>query len=275
MTRRDHEELHESRPATRDLRLKGNIVCDLDGVVYRGEAEVNGAGRALSLLADAGYRIIFATNNSSRTDAEVAAKIEGASGYPASIDQIVTSARAAAVLLGSDPLDVYVVGGEGLRVAVAEAGHEVVSTGRAAQAVVMGFDPLLTYDRIKEATIAVRNGARFIASNLDTTLPVAGDGIWPGAGSLVAAVEAASARTAEPAGKPFAPMRGLIETRLGPGPVWAVGDRPETDLELGRRAGWTTVLVLSGVTGVDAAEQAGADLMLSSIADLPAALSAI
>ena len=70
-------------------------------------------------------------------------------------------------------------------------------------------------------------------------------------------------------------MRGLIETRLGPGPVWAVGDRPETDLELGRRAGWRTVLVLSGVTGVDAAEQAGADVTLSSIADLPAALSAV
>ncbi len=275
MTRRDGGENGNPRPATRDSRLAGNIVCDLDGVVYRGEAEVNGAGRALSLLAGAGYRIVFATNNSSRTDAEVAAKIEAVSGFPAGIDQIVTSARAAAVLLGSDPLNVYVVGGEGLRVAVADAGHEIVSTGGAAQAVVMGFDRRLTYDRIKEATIAVRSGARFIASNLDKTLPVAGDGIWPGAGSLVAAVEAASGRIAEPAGKPYAPMRGLIETRLGPGPVWAVGDRPETDLELGRRAGWTTVLVLSGVTGVDAAEQAGADVTLSSIADLPAALSAV
>ncbi len=254
--------------------MPGNVVCDLDGVVYRGEKEIPGGGEALAALDARGYRIIFATNNSSKTDEQVAGKITRLSGYAASIDQIVTSARAAAVLLGGEGERVYVVGGEGLRVAMTDAGHDLVATGRDATAVAVGFDLDLSYDRLREATSALRAGARFIASNLDTTFPAAGNDIWPGAGSMVAALEAASGRKAEPAGKPFGPMQKLIATRLQPGSVWVVGDRPETDLELGRSAGWSTVLILSGITSPGAAERYEADLVVNSLADLPDALSA-
>ena len=91
---------------------------------------------------------------------------------------------------------------------------------------------------------------------------------------MVAALEASSGRKAEAAGKPFAPMQQLIASRLTVGPTWVVGDRPETDLELGRSAGWKTVLTLSGVTPAAAAGGVAADTILQSIADLPAVLIA-
>ena len=232
----------------------GNLVCDLDGVVYRGDSAITGAGHALSALDAAGYRIVFATNNSSKTDGAVAEKITRVAGYPARIEQVVTSARAAAALLGSERERVYVVGGEGLLVAMQEAGHEVVDEGREANVVVVGFDRDLTYDRLKESTIALRSGARFIASNLDTTFPAAGGDLWPGAGSMVAALEASSGRD---------------------GPTWVVGDRPETDLEIGRSAGWSTVLTLSGITAAEDAGGIAADLIIGSLLELPSALNVV
>ncbi len=260
---------HEPGQTTR------NVVCDLDGVVYRGDSAIAGAGLALSTLDAAGYRIVFATNNSSKTDGAVAEKIARVAGYPARIEQVVTSARAAAALVGNEQERVYVVGGEGLLMGMEEAGHTVVDAGRDANVVVVGFDRDLTYDRLKEATIALRSGARFIASNLDTTFPAAGGDIWPGAGSMVAALEASSGRVADPAGKPFAPMQRLIITRLGDGPTWVVGDRPETDLEIGRSAGWSTVLALSGITAAEDAGGIAADLIVGSLADLPSALNVV
>jgi HAD superfamily hydrolase (TIGR01450 family) len=252
----------------------GNLVCDLDGVVYRGDATIPGSGDALAEIEAAGFRLVFATNNSSKTDDRVADKILRVAGYPARVEQVVTSARAAASLLAGGTERVLVVGGEGLRVAMQEAGHLLVDSGREATAVAVGFDRDLSYDRLKEATIALNAGARFIASNLDTTFPAAGDDLWPGAGSMVAALEASSGREAEAAGKPFAPMQQLIASRLTAGPTWVVGDRPETDLELGRSAGWKTVLTLSGVTPAGAVDGIAADAIVQSIAELPAVLSA-
>lgn len=252
---------------------RGNLVCDLDGVVYRGDTAIPGAGEALQLLDESGYRIVFATNNSSKTDDTVAGKITRLSGYQARTEQVVTSARAAASMVEGVGERVYVVGGEGLTAAFREAGHEIVSTGLAASVVVVGFDLDLSYDRLREATKALHAGARFIASNLDTTFPAAGDDLWPGAGTMVAALEAASGRKAEPAGKPYEPMRNLIAQRLTDGAVFAVGDRPDTDLALGTAAGWATVLTLSGVTAAADATNVAADIVVETLAALPAALS--
>jgi HAD superfamily hydrolase (TIGR01450 family) len=263
----------ERRPAA-PHGPKGNLVCDLDGVVYRGDTAIVGAGEALQSLDESGYRIIFATNNSSKTDDAVAAKISRLSGYQATTGQVVTSARAAASMLAGRPERVYVVGGEGLTTAFREAGHEIASTGSQASVVAVGFDLDLSYERLREATKALHAGARFIASNLDTTFPAAENDLWPGAGSMVAALEAASGRKAEPAGKPYEPMKRLIAERFADGPVFVVGDRPDTDLALGAHAGWTTVLTLSGVTPAAAADHADADIIVETLAALPAALSA-
>ena len=113
-------------------------------------------------------------------------------------------------------------------------------------------------------------GARFVATNDDATYPTP-EGLHPGGGSIVAALERASGRRAEVAGKPHTPMRDLVRELVGEGPVWMVGDKPETDLALGKGEGWTTVLVLSGVTGNDAdvPDDLRPDAVLDSIADLP------
>jgi HAD-hyrolase-like len=113
--------------------------------------------------------------------------------------------------------------------------------------VAVGFDPDLTYAKVRDATLAIRAGARFVGSNPDTTLP-APDGLWPGAGATLALLRASTGVRPEVAGKP---ERALLETAaaaLGPGPHLMVGDRADTDLDGAHRLGWSTALVLSGVT---------------------------
>ena len=134
--------------------------------------------------------------------------------------------------------------GPGVREALAEVGLTVVDRAPA-DAVVVGFHREFDYDELDRAS-TVRDGARFVATNLDATYPVPG-GLIPGAGALVAAVATASGRTPEVAGKPAGPTVGLIRERFGSvGAV--VGDRPSTDGALADALGWPFALVLSGVT---------------------------
>jgi 4-nitrophenyl phosphatase len=225
-----------------------NLVCDLDGVVFRGRQPVPGSGAALTAIDRAGWRVLFCTNNSSVAPAAVADKVRSVAGYDCAEEQVVTSAEAAARMLSVDKPPTFVLGGSGVYLALERAGVPLVDSGREAAAVVVGLATALTYDWLREAATAVREGARLIATNHDPTYP-AEDGLWPGAGAIVAAVETASGGTAEYAGKPFLPMRDLLRERLAPGPVWVVGDRPDTDLSLTiDEPDWSSALVLSGVT---------------------------
>jgi 4-nitrophenyl phosphatase len=136
--------------------------------------------------------------------------------------------------------------GPGVVEALDAAGFAVVDRGPAA-AVVVGFHREFDYASLDRASNAVRAGARFVATNLDATYPVADGGLIPGAGSLVAAVATAAGTAPEVAGKPAAPTVGLIRERFGTvGAV--VGDRPSTDGALADALGWPFALVLSGVT---------------------------
>jgi 4-nitrophenyl phosphatase len=254
--------------------VRGNIVCDLDGVVYRGKEPIDGAAAALRALTAAGFRLVFASNNSTKSPAAMARDIADRTGFAAEEDQVVNSAAAAAYLLtGSAPAAVYVIGEPGLRSTLRDAGVEVIDDAGNATAVVVGMDRSFDYSRLRDAANAVRRGARFVATNTDATFPTP-DGVDPGGGTMVAAISVAANATPEVAGKPHAPIRELIATRLGPGPTWVVGDRPETDLSLGLVEGWTKVLVLSGITSDPASVPAELrpDLVLDSIAELPAAL---
>jgi HAD superfamily hydrolase (TIGR01450 family) len=203
----------------------------------------------------------------------VARHIGAVSGYSARAEQVITSAMAAAELLGPGGGPVFVVGESGLGATLAAAGLELTADPDSARAVVVGLDRRLTFDHLAAATRAVLLGARLVACNRDATYP-SETGLLPGGGAIVAAIETAGGRTAEVAGKPFAPMTAAICRALAPGPTWVVGDRPETDLALGRDQGWTTVLVLSGVISDPAAVAEGLrpDLVLPSLADLPARL---
>lgn len=270
MKRRDTAESARAAGVTR-----GNVVCDLDGVVYLSDTAVLGAGAALSEIDRRGYRLVFATNAPIRTPEAVALHIASVSGYPATASQVVTSAMVAAEVLSPADAPVLVVGEADLGVTLQRSGLSLTEDPQQARTVVVGLDRRLTYDRLRIAAQALLGGARFVASNRDPSYPTE-SGPWPGGGAIVAALEAATGRTAEVVGKPHPPMRDAVRRRLGPGPTWVVGDRPETDLALGREEGWVTVLVLTGVVQ-DVAEVRQADrpdLVLATIADLPAHLPA-
>ena len=247
----------------------GTVIFDLDGVVYVGDTAVPGAGDALRTLEDMGCRLLFATNNASRTPDAGADKIANLTGYPAVAGQVVTSALAAATALPPGAPKCLVVGGEGLRVAVTARGGVLVDDWSEAEIVLTGYNRDLTYELLRDAALAIRNGAAFIASNDDPTFP-APDGLWPGSGATVAFLERATDVAPVIAGKPHAPMRLLLTEMIGPGPVWMVGDRPDTDLAMARAEGWTGVLVLTGVTpdGAQIADEHRPDVTVDSIGEV-------
>jgi glycerol 3-phosphatase-2 len=227
------------------------VCCDLDGVVWRGDEPIRGAAAAISALCDAGFRVAFVSNNSSQPVGEVSAKL-AAAGVRASSDDVITSAVSAATLLASalDPGSrVLACAGPGVVEALEAAGLRAV-TREPAAAVVVGFHPEFDYDELARASAAVRDGARFVATNLDATYPVPG-GMIPGSGAIAAAVATAAGRAPEVAGKPERPMVDLIHARFGSSGL-VVGDRPSTDGALAEALGWPFALVLSGVTQRDA-----------------------
>lgn len=225
-----------------------SVICDLDGVVYRGRQAIPGAADALRRLAAGGWNVVFATNNSSRTPEQVAQKIRDVVGIDLGGWSVVTSAQAAVTVLPDHVETCLVLGGEGLRSAVEASGRRVVPSN--ADAVVLGIDSDFNYQQLFAATTEIRNGALFVASNVDPTFPTE-HGLSPGAGALAAAVEVASGVSPLVAGKPEAPMRALIRAQ-GVGAAWVIGDRIETDIRMAiQENDWTSIVVLSGVSRAD------------------------
>ena len=228
------------------------VVFDLDGVVYLGDEAIAAAPAALDQVRGLGVKVAFVTNNSYRPPDLVAEKLNRL-GIKAVEGEVLTSAQAAVRLLGGrrglDGRKVMVLGGPGLRQALEAAGARVVdgSAWREAEVVAVGFDPELTYARVRDATLAIRSGARFVGSNPDTTLPTP-EGIWPGAGATLALLQASTGVRPEVAGKPERALLEEAAAAIGPGPYLMVGDRADTDLDGAHRLGWSTALVLSGVT---------------------------
>lgn len=259
--------LADDRPKT--------FVFDLDGVVYVDHMGVPGAGETLAFLEQSGHQVLFATNNSSRAVASVVENIRERTGYIARPEAVTTSGVAAADLLRDDGEICLVLGSDGLEQTLEAAGITVTSDHTAATALVVGLDRDLSYDRLAGAVLAVRRGARFIATNDDATYPMP-EGQYPGCGALVAAVETATGATPTVCGKPHAPMRALIERKIAHPDVWMVGDRPGTDLALAARAGWGKILVLTGVTDVedDLAPELRPDHTFGSIAELQGLMTA-
>lgn len=247
----------------------GTVICDLDGVVYLGEHPVPGSAAALARIAADGHELLFCTNNSSLTRADVAERIRGTVGFPVEADQVVSSAEAAVSLVdASSPA--FVLGGPGIDEALARAGVPKTEEWTGAGSVIVGIDRAITYERLADAVSAVRAGARLVATNDDPTYPTRGR-LLPGAGVMVAAVERGAETRAEVAGKPHPAMRALLRDRIGPRPVWVVGDRVDTDITMAVAEGWIPVLVLSGVTGPEEASRTSA-IVVPSLADVPALL---
>ncbi|MGF1617376.1 MAG: HAD-IIA family hydrolase [Acidimicrobiia bacterium] len=249
--------------------MKQTVICDLDGVVYRGSEALPGAAAAVERLVASGFRIVFVTNNSSRTEIQVADKLEAVVGHRPDIDDIVTSARAALALV-PEGASCLVVGGDGIREAIDSAGFSVTGSSDEADCVIVGLDRGFDYQRMDVASRAIRSGAVFVATNVDPTFP-AEQSIMPGAGAIVAALQTASGVTPLVAGKPEKPIRDLIRSR-GVEDAWVIGDRPDTDIAMAEAEdGWTSILVLTGVTP-EGADTGGADHV---VADLAAAVDLV
>jgi len=220
------------------------LLIDLDGVVYRGEAPLRGATELMPALASLNIDYAFVTNNATLTPEQYEAKL-GRMGIAADPSRVVTSAIATAAhltALSPNGGSVCVVGEEGLVQAIRDAGFTV--TDDAPAFVVAGLDRALTYQRLVAATRAILNGAAFIATNTDRALPVE-DGLWPGAGAIVAAIATATGAQPTVMGKPEPALVHVALQRLGVQPHEAaiVGDQVQTDIRAGRAAGMATVLV--------------------------------
>jgi glycerol-1-phosphatase len=225
-------------------------LLDLDGVVYLGGAAIGGAADALERAARQGMRLAFVTNNASRSPSAIAAQLTRL-GVPASAADVVTSAQAAARLIAERlpaGSPVLVVGGMGLRLALRERHLRPVSTAAEHPlAVVQGYAPDIGYGLLAEGAVAVRDGAWFVASNSDATLP-SPRGPQPGNGSLIQVIEHATGRAPVVAGKPEPPLHAEAVRRTGAKHPLVVGDRLDTDIEGAVRGHADSLLVFTGVS---------------------------
>jgi len=229
------------------------LLMDLDGVVYIGSKAVDFAAEALGECPTGfGTRIVYVTNNASRTPEDVVQVLAGV-GVAADEDQIVTSAQVAAARLAED-LDpgqpVLVVGGAGLEVALRAVGLTPVrSLAESPAAVVQGFHPDIGWRDLAQAAGALHTGLPWVASNADMTLPTE-LGIAPGNGALIGALAEAVGRYPEVVGKPFSPALVEAVSRTSAQRPLVVGDRLDTDIEAAHAAQFPSLLVLTGVTDV-------------------------
>ncbi len=233
-----------------------SFLFDLDGVLYRGDEAMPHAPGAMARLRKAGARLVFMTNNSSRTPEQVASKL-GAVGIAAKPKEVVTSALATAELLAArGGGSAFVVGQDGLRSALQGAGLEIVDGApRVVDYVVVGFDGSADYEKLKVASLLVERGAKLVATNPDASFPAA-DGLWPGAGALLAVITTTTLATPEIVGKPFAPLFEASLRRAGGARPLVVGDRLDTDIAGAASLGWDSLLVLTGVSSAEDARTA-------------------
>ncbi len=234
-------------------------MLDLDGVVYIGADAVPGAAEHLAAAADDGMMLAYVTNNASRPPRAVAEHLRDL-GVPAKEHDVVTSAQAAARLV-SERVEagghVFVIGGEGLIEALTELGLTPVQDPDADPvAVVSGFHADLRWKTVIDGAILVRRGLPWVASNTDMTVPTP-NGPGPGNGVLVRAVAGFAEVEPVVAGKPEPPLFEETVRRVGGDRPLVVGDRLDTDIEGADRAGHDSLLVMTGVTGLDELVAAG------------------
>jgi glycerol 3-phosphatase-2 len=225
-------------------------LLDLDGVVYVGPDAVPGVPEALAAARRAGMRLGFVTNNAARTPDDVAEHLT-ALGVPAGSDDVITSSQAAATVVAQllrPGAHVLAVGGAGVGAALTAAGLVVIDRAEdEPEAVVQGYGREVGWLQLAEAVVAVRNGARHVATNLDATIP-SPRGALPGNGAMVGIVSAITGQQPLVTGKPDPAMHAECVRRTSARRPLVVGDRLDTDIEGARRAGAASLLVLTGVT---------------------------
>ncbi len=242
------------------LGEKEAVFFDLDGTVYLDDDLVTGADEVVAALRERDTSVYFLTNNSSKWKDDYAKRLSNL-GIPTDPEDVLLSTDGVLQHLErTDPESVFVLGTEAMADALADRGVEVVdefdSGANAPDAVVVGFDTELTYEKARQATLAIREGATFLLAHPDTVCPTA-EGFVPDCGAIGAMMETATDRTPDRIfGKPNAEMVAPVLDAEGYAPedVAVVGDRLETDVRLAENVGCESVCVLSGDATREAVE---------------------
>lgn len=251
------------------------LILDMDGVIWKADAPIGDLPSTFKRIRERGLKFVFATNNGTKTPEEYQQKLADL-GVDIDPSQVVTSAMGIAFMLAQKfprGTKIFMIGEDGIRVALEEKGFEILSVENAsqAQAFVMGIDRGINFQKVAEATLLVRAGIPFYTTNTDKTFPTP-RGEIPGSGAWVSVIQTAT--NVEPiiAGKPFPFLMELSLEKLGTKKeeTLVVGDRLETDIAAGQSVGCPTALVLSGVSTKAQAEAwtPKMDVIAESLADL-------
>ena len=235
-----------------DLRSIRALVIDVDGVLWHGKQPLPGVPAFFDFLSAHKIDFIIATNNSARPASDITNRLMRM-GVTIADDQILTSAEATARSLpriAPNAKRVLVVGGDGLVNALKQSGYEIVE--RDADAVIAGLDLTLSYEKLKRASFEIRHGAKFIGTNGDKTFPLE-EGVAPGAGAILAAIQTATDVAPIVVGKPERAMFDIAIEKMRATHETAamLGDRLDTDIDGAQRAGLKSILVMTGVTTPD------------------------
>jgi len=250
-----------------------SIISDMDGVIYRGKQLIPGAKEFVARLIESQTPFLFLTNNAEQTPLDLKLKLEGMGVADVREDNFITSAMATAMFLKSQTRNAhptaYVVGGGGLINELYNVGFSISESQP--DYVVVSKTLNFGYEQLKKAVRLIDHGAKFIGTNPDMVDPVDG-GYEPAAGTLLAAISAATGKTPYIVGKPNSLMMLLATRKLGVHPEDAVmiGDRMDTDIVGGMEAGMCTALVLSGVSTLESIKRFPyqPDHIFDSVADI-------
>jgi 4-nitrophenyl phosphatase len=230
-----------------------SLIIDMDGVVWRSDAPIGDLSAIFARIRERGLKFVFATNNSTKTSEQYVEKLQEF-GVDVEPWQVVTSSQAAAHAMAQklpSGTKVFMIGEDGVRVAMKEKGFEILSLEEApqAQAVVMGMDRGISFQKVMEAALLVRSGVPFYATNADKTFPTP-RGLVPGSGAWISIITTATDVQPIVAGKPFPFLIDLSLEKLGTQneETLVIGDRLDTDIAAGQGVGCPTALVLSGVS---------------------------
>lgn len=256
----------------RPERVYGGYV-DLDGTLYIGEDPLPGATETVALLRDAGARLVFVTNNPLRLPADYVRKLRRL-GFDVADGDVVSSTDVLVAYLRTHHADarLFAIAEPLVIQLLVSSGFRMTADPDQTDVVVVSWDRGFHYDKLRLGFLAVRAGARIVATNPDPYCPTP-DGGLPDCGAILAALEAATGRRADAVvGKPSARMAAAAMERLGSSPedTLVVGDRLETDVRMARSAGLASALVLTGVTAVPPSplEPMRPDFVIGSVRDL-------
>ncbi len=235
------------------------LILDMDGVIWKGDAPIGNLPEIFARIRERGLKFVFATNNGTKTPEEYQQKLADL-GVDIEPWQVVTSAMGIAFMLSQKypkGTKIFMIGEDGIRVALEEKGFEILSVENApeAKAVVMGIDRGINFEKVAEATLLVRAGIPFYTTNTDKTFPTP-RGEIPGSGAWLSVITIATGAEPIVAGKPFPYLIELALEKLGTKKedTLVIGDRLETDIAAGQNVGCPTALVLSGVSRKEQAD---------------------